>query len=106
MVVAVKQPCLVRYRRRAPAEAAAPVRIRAEGESVAASDSLRICIDLDLCQGHAVCMAEAPEVFDVERNEDGEAKVVLRMNQPPPELRPKVEAAVRHCPTRALSIEE
>ena len=36
----------------------------------------------------------------------GEEKVVLRMQQPPPELRARVEKAVQHCPTRALSIEE
>ncbi len=106
MVVAVKQPCGVRYRRRASMEARAPVEMPLAGESVAPAGSLRIRIDPDLCQGHAVCMGEAPEVFDVERNEEGEEKVVLRRHQPPPELRAKVEAAVRHCPTRALSIEE
>ncbi|MDJ0866957.1 MAG: ferredoxin [Myxococcota bacterium] len=76
------------------------------GEATAAAGALRLRVDLDLCQGHAVCVGEAPEVFDVERNEDGEDKVVLRRSQPPPELRAGVESAVRHCPTRALSIEE
>jgi sterol 14-demethylase len=82
------------------------VKVPVHGEAAAAVGSFRIGVDLDLCQGHAVCMGEAPQVFDVERNEDGEAKVVLRMHQPPPELRGQVRAAVRHCPTRALSIEE
>ncbi|MDJ0787981.1 MAG: ferredoxin [Myxococcota bacterium] len=63
-------------------------------------------VDLDLCQGHAVCLGEAPEVFGVERNEDGEDKVVLLRDPIPPDLRAKALAAVRHCPTRALSIEE
>jgi ferredoxin len=53
-----------------------------------------------------VCVAEAPEVFDLERTESGEDKVVLRMEAPPAALREKVESAVRHCPTRALSIDE
>ena len=61
-------------------------------------------LDLDCCL--SVCQGEAPEVFQTERDEDGAEKVILRMQQPPPELRAKVEAAVRHCPTRALSIEE
>jgi sterol 14-demethylase len=106
MVVAVKQPCRVRYRRRAPVEAPTSVSVPVPAETAAPVGSFRIGVDLDLCQGHAVCMGEVPQVFDVERNEDGEAKVVLRMHQPPPELRAQVQAAVRHCPTRALSIEE
>jgi sterol 14-demethylase len=107
MVVAVKQPCRVRFRRRVVADASrAAGTSGAEAAAPATGAACRIRIDLDLCQGHAVCMGEAPEVFEVERNEDGEDKVVLRMQQPPPELRAKVEAAVRHCPTRALSIEE
>jgi ferredoxin len=50
-------------------------------------------------------VSEAPEVFDLERTESGEDKVVLRMEAPPAALREKVEEAVRHCPTRALRIE-
>jgi sterol 14-demethylase len=104
MVVAVRQPCRVRYRRRAVASAAAAAAHAAS--TSAATRPFRVCVDLDLCQGHAVCVAEAPEVFDLERSESGEDKVVLRMEAPPGALREKVERAVRHCPTRALSIEE
>jgi sterol 14-demethylase len=103
MVVAVRQPCRVRYRQRAEASTATSA-ARAASTS-AATRPFRVCVDLDLCQGHAVCVAEAPEVFDLERTESGEDKVVLRMEAPPAALSEKVEAAVRHCPTRALSIE-
>jgi sterol 14-demethylase len=106
MVVAVKQPCRARFQRRVAARASAASASGSGSAVTAAEAPLRVRIDADLCQGHAVCVGEAPEVFDVERNEDGEDKVVLRMNQAPPALRAKVEAAVRHCPTRALSIEE
>ncbi len=107
MVVAVKQPCRARFRRREnTAASSAGASSAANAAGAIAATPLRIRIDADLCQGHAVCMGEVPEVFDVERNEDGEDKVVLRMQQPPPALRAKVEAAVRHCPTRALSLEE
>jgi sterol 14-demethylase len=106
MVVAVKQPCRARFRRRRGATASSAERAGPGARAAAAEAPLRIRIDTDLCQGHAVCMGEAPEVFDVERNEDGEDKVVLRMQRPTPALRAKVEAAVRHCPTRALAIEE
>ena len=105
MVVAVKQPCRVRYRRR-NASASVPVTTAVAAASAAPGGAGCIRVDLDLCQGHAVCMGEAPEVFDVERNEEGEDKVVLRITNPPAELRDKVAEAVRHCPTRALSIEE
>jgi sterol 14-demethylase len=105
MVVAVKQPCRVRYRRRASAATAASAARAAAGASAAARP-FRVCVDLDLCQGHAVCVSEAPEVFDLDRTESGEDKVVLRMEAPPAALREKVEKAIHHCPTRALSIEE
>jgi sterol 14-demethylase len=104
MVVAVKQPCRVRFRRRA-ASAHAVAAADARSASAAAKP-FRVCVDLDLCQGHAVCLAEAPEVFDLERSESGEDKVVLRMETPAAALRAKVEAAVQHCPTHALRIEE
>jgi sterol 14-demethylase len=102
MVVAVRQPCRVRYRRRAAAHAAAPVVARVATEP-ARAEGFRVCVDRDLCQGHAVCVSEAPEVFGLERVDN---KVVLKSESPDPALRQRVELAVRHCPTRALSIEE
>ena len=27
--------------------------------------ALKVIVDLDLCQGHSVCLGECPEVFDV-----------------------------------------
>jgi ferredoxin len=65
--------------------------------------ALRIIVDRDLCQGHGVCAGEAPEAFQVDPKTG--ALVVLRETVPP-ELRARVEAAVRHCPTRALSLRE
>jgi ferredoxin len=48
-------------------------------------------------------VAEAPEVFEIDR---GENRVVVLRETPDAKLREPVESAVRHCPTRALSIEE
>ena len=63
----------------------------------------RVVVDRDLCQGHGVCESEAPEVFVVERK----ATTVTVLDPTPPESqRAAVEAAVRYCPTHALSIEE
>ncbi len=106
MVVAVRQPCRVRFRRRTPGEAIAPAEPAPSRATAARAGSYRVRVDPDLCQGHAVCMGDAPEVFAVERDEDGETRVVLRVQRPPAEIRARVESAVRNCPTRALSIEE
>jgi ferredoxin len=47
-------------------------------------------------------MGIAPEVFEVR---DDDFLYVLQEN-PPDELRPKVEQAVRQCPKQAISIAE
>jgi sterol 14-demethylase len=103
MVVQLAQPCRVRYRRRL--EAARPVAKAAGAEGAAArvAGGLRVRVDRDLCQGHGVCAGEAPEVFQVDPK-TGERRVLREAIAP--ELRAKVEAAVRHCPTRALSLTE
>ncbi|HKP57688.1 MAG TPA: ferredoxin [Polyangiales bacterium] len=63
---------------------------------------MRIVVDTQLCQGHAVCMGEAPEVFEVAR--DGTLTVL--QDSPPDALRKQVDAAIRYCPTGALSLVE
>ena len=62
----------------------------------------RVVLDEDLCQGHAMCELEAPDVFRVPKR--GVVEIVDP--EPPDELRDAVEMAVEVCPTRALSIEE
>lgn len=61
---------------------------------------MRIEVDLDLCQGHAMCELEAPAVFSVPRK----GKVRLADPEPPESERAAVQAAVRYCPTQALKI--
>jgi ferredoxin len=61
---------------------------------------MRIEVDLDLCQGHAMCELEAPAVFSVPRK----GKVSVIDPAPPPAQRDAVEAAVRYCPTQALRL--
>ncbi|MBE8516763.1 ferredoxin [Amycolatopsis sp. H6(2020)] len=63
---------------------------------------MRIEADLDLCQGHAMCELEAPEVFEVPKR----GTVVVLDETPPAALRVKVENAVRSCPTQALTLKE
>jgi len=61
---------------------------------------MRIEVDLDLCQGHAMCELEAPAVFSVPRK----GKVTVTDPRPPEAQRAAVEAAVRYCPTQALTL--
>jgi len=63
---------------------------------------MRVVVDLDLCEGNAVCSSVAPEVFVV--GEDDLARV--KVDPVPDTLRAKVETAVRRCPRQALSLKE
>ena len=67
---------------------------------------LRVKVDLALCQGHAVCMQEAPEVFRVNETDGHYPKVEVLLEYPPEELREEVMDAVRYCPNRTISVEE
>ena len=62
---------------------------------------MKIKVDFDKCTSNAVCMGVAPEVFEVR---DDNFLYVLQ-EEPPEALRPKVEEAVRMCPTQAISLE-
>ncbi len=63
---------------------------------------MKILVDWDLCQGHANCTGDAPEVFHV----DDEGKLHVRIAEPDESLRSKVELAVRYCPSGALRIQD
>jgi ferredoxin len=68
---------------------------------------MKIIIDLELCQGHSVCLEEAPEVFDVVDSADGSyPRVVVLQDNPPEALRKKVEAACAYCPNKVISLIE
>ena len=62
---------------------------------------MRVIVDWDLCESNALCMDAAPEVFEV----DDDDELHLLQEHPPEELRTKVEEAVRRCPKAALSLE-
>ncbi len=102
MVVQPAQPCRVRYRRRTDVTAAGDARGTATRRSVTAGN-VRVRVDLGLCQGHAVCVSEAPEVFRLNARQT--AVEVLRA-EVPAALRERVTAAVQHCPTHALTIDD
>jgi len=59
-------------------------------------------VDVDLCQGHGVCESEAHAVFEVSKA----GELTLLQERPSESERMAVEAAVRYCPTHALTIVE
>jgi sterol 14-demethylase len=67
---------------------------------------MKIVVDMDLCQGHSVCLEEAPEVFDVVETDEGYPKVKVLIENPSEELRDKVEKAVKYCPNKVIKIIE
>ena len=62
---------------------------------------MKVTVDFDICQSNAVCMEIAPKVFEV--RDDG--YLYILMEEPPEEMRPRIEEAVLACPKRAISIE-
>ncbi|MEE8312788.1 MAG: ferredoxin [Myxococcota bacterium] len=63
---------------------------------------MKVRVDFDLCESNAICMQQAPEVFEVDEDD-----FLQILNETPgPELREKVENAVRLCPRQAISIDE
>ncbi|MDV3129356.1 ferredoxin [Mycobacterium sp. 21AC1] len=64
--------------------------------------SYRVEVDLDLCQGHAMCEVEAPDYFRVPKR----GQVEILDDEPPDADREQIEQAVWACPTQALMIKE
>jgi ferredoxin len=63
---------------------------------------MRIVVDYDLCESNAICMAIAPDVFEV-RDDD----FLYVLNEVPGEdRREKMEEAVQRCPKQAIAIED
>ena len=61
---------------------------------------MKIVVNYDLCESNAICMAVAPEVFEV-RDDDF---LYLLTEEPGEELREKMEESVRRCPKQAITI--
>lgn len=61
----------------------------------------RIVVDYDMCEANGVCEAIAPEVFEL----DDDEQLHIRA-QPDPENEQRVRQAVASCPKVALSLRE
>ena len=62
----------------------------------------RVEVELDLCQGHAMCALEAPDFFRVPKR----GTVEILDAEPPEDARAEVQRAIESCPTRALFVTE
>jgi len=63
---------------------------------------MRVLVNRDLCEGNALCVKEAPEVFALGDDD----QVILLIDNPDEALRAKVDRAVRRCPRNALALED
>jgi ferredoxin len=63
---------------------------------------MRVVVDKDLCEGNAMCVKEAPEVFAL--GDDDMVRILVA--EPDASLRQKVDRAVRRCPRNALRLIE
>ena len=64
----------------------------------------RIVVDTGICQGHSVCVANAPEVFRTVDQGGPYPIVELITSTPPEDLLPKVELAEELCPNGVIRI--
>jgi ferredoxin len=62
---------------------------------------MRVVVDFDSCDSNGLCMAAAPEVFEV-RSDDF---LYVLEEEPPQHLWPAVETAARACPKLAIRLE-
>lgn len=61
---------------------------------------MKVTVDPDLCEANALCVAAAPEVFDLVDDD----VVDILFPEPPPEMESAVIDAVVACPKQALRI--
>lgn len=101
MVVQPVSPCRVRYKKRSLIkEACAGSATDTIQERAQPGPSFQITIDRELCQGHATCMTEAPELFQV----DDAGNLTVLQENPPLELLKKAQQAEKYCPAKAIKI--
>ncbi len=101
MVVQPVSPCRVRYiKRKAVKTTAAESTTTEAQENLQTGPGFHIKIDRELCQGHATCMAEAPELFQV----DEAGNLTVLQENPALDLLEKARQAEKYCPTKAIIV--
>lgn len=107
MIVQPKSPCRIRYQRRTvrPAHSAHATQSHSASKSCPQphqpAERFRIHVDTQLCQGHAMCMGEAPHLFQVDANNE----LQVLDSTPLMQNLEQAQQAVRNCPNQAIRIE-
>lgn len=63
---------------------------------------MKIEVDRERCEGHALCVMAVPEVFDVTE----EGVLVVLVDHPDAAIRGDLDHAAASCPTRALTVHD
>ena len=61
---------------------------------------MEIRVDRDLCEANAVCCGLAPDVFEL----DDDEQLVIKTQEPPADRLERVSLAVARCPKNALQL--
>lgn len=60
--------------------------------------TVRVIVDRDRCEGNAVCLGIAPDIFDL----DDDDYAVVKLDPVPAEQESLAEQAIAECPRAAL----
>ena len=60
--------------------------------------TVRVIVDRDRCEGNAVCLSIAPDIFDL----DDDDYAVVKIDPIPSDREPLAEQAIAECPRAAL----
>jgi ferredoxin len=61
---------------------------------------MELRVDRDLCEANAVCCGLAPDIFEL----DDDEQLVLKVTEPAEDQLPRVRKAVERCPKNALAL--
>jgi ferredoxin len=64
---------------------------------------MKVKLDPDVCDAHGDCVVAAPEIFDLD-DDDEVAKVLIP--EPDEDMREKAVEAADACPVQAITIED
>ena len=61
---------------------------------------MQLTVNRDLCEANAVCCGLAPDIFEL----DADEQLVIKMPVPGPDDIDRVQKAVERCPRNALGL--
>ncbi len=67
---------------------------------------LCVKVDLDLCQGHGVCQAESPALFELQETDAPYPQAIVLIEKPGEDYREQVLRAEKFCPNSAITVSE